>query len=46
MLTAFSTTTVYDNTAIEAKMHESDSNLIKPPVTKLIDWLPIFTTDD
>jgi len=45
MLTAFSTITVYDNAAIESKMHESDSNLIKPLVTKLIEWLPLLSTD-
>ena len=45
MLTAFSTITVYDNAAIDSKMYESDSNLIKPLITKLIEWLPILSTD-
>jgi len=45
MLTTFSTTTVYDNAVIKARMHESDINLIKPLITKLIGWLPILTTD-
>jgi len=45
MLTAFSTITVHDNAVIKSKMHESDSNLIKPLVTKLIEWLPIISTD-
>jgi hypothetical protein len=45
LLTAFSTTNVYDNAAIESKMVESDSDLIKPLITRLIEWLPLLSTD-
>ncbi len=45
LLSAFSTTNVFDNNAIKGKMAQCNSDLIKPLITNLIMWLPIFSTN-